>query len=418
MEIAYAEVLRSIKGSPCPWGTVDPPNRLETPNMDFIAGFGNILQGNSLETLRDALKAMTGKRHIFFAPSCRCAIAKILSLLPHKEVVMPAFTCPVVKTAVEVAGKRILFVDIAKNGLNSTSAEYHRYAKPGRVLLPTHLFGIPTDIENICELAKDQGCVTIEDAAAAFGADRGGRPLGTFADFGIFSFERSKRLPAFRGAFIVVNNENILDPSILDRHQIVPTKQKLPVWDITHGLAYNFATIPWLYGRFTLPHLLQKYARRDMDSASTLPLDATFTPYYTKEFHPYQAALVLRALSRWDGIRDHIKRLVSLYREVFRNAPIETFLEPGCDESALLRFPIVFSGRERTEILRLALKRGLYLETNYERPLVDTSEYLNFPNAVWAARNMVLMPLYMGLSTKAAEESAKRVVKIAEEVSN
>jgi len=120
-----------------------------------------------------------------------------------------------------VPGKRIIYVDLARNSVNATSAEYAEAAKPGRILLATHLFGIPTDIEAICELAKDRYCVVIEDVAAAFGGRRNGRFLGTFADFGIFSFQRSKRLPAFGGA-IIVNNDQVACPQM--PHQFVKSR--------------------------------------------------------------------------------------------------------------------------------------------------------------------------------------------------
>ena len=63
------------------------------------------------------------------APSGRAAIAQILSVLPHQDVVMPAYTCPVVKTAAEVAGKRIIYVDCSAGSLNATSAEFEAEAQ-------------------------------------------------------------------------------------------------------------------------------------------------------------------------------------------------------------------------------------------------------------------------------------------------
>ena len=159
MEIAYREALQTVNRRLCSGGTVTPPNRLETRTWDLLSSLMDLGPEDALEALREALRSLTGKRHVLFAPSCRSAIAQVLSFLPQQEVVMPAFTCPVVKTAVEVAGKRIVFVDVAKDSVNATSAEYEREATPGRVLLPTHLFGIPTDVEKVCELPQLQGAV-------------------------------------------------------------------------------------------------------------------------------------------------------------------------------------------------------------------------------------------------------------------
>jgi dTDP-4-amino-4,6-dideoxygalactose transaminase len=418
MEIAYSEALRQVEGNPSPRRTINPPNRLETRNRELLAALRHAGNPNALESLREALRNITGRQHVYFAPSCRCAIAQILTMLPQKEVVIPAFTCPVVKTAVQVAGKRIIYVDIDKHGLNATSAQYAEHARPGRVLLPTHLFGFPTDIEKICEVARANDCVTIEDAAAAFHARRNGRVLGTFADFGIFSFERSKRLPAFRGAAIIVNNDRLVIPERLGSHRTVATKLAMPLRELVVHLVYNLATNPWFYGRFTLPRILRRYAGMSIDSISDSQKDGTDTPFYTRDFHPYQAELVLRSLQRLDGIRAAVARLVSIYRDVFKDTPIHTFGTTGTDEAALLRYPIAVPGADRAGILRMALKRGIYLETNYERPLVEESEYSRFPNSSWAANNLLLLPLYKALPFRAAEHIARQVLEIGEAMSS
>jgi dTDP-4-amino-4,6-dideoxygalactose transaminase len=415
VEIAYADALRGQPARVCPRRTVTPPNRLDTTNRELLVALASSRHGHRLERLRERLRDRTGRAHVFFAPSCRSAIAQILSLLPQHEVVMPAFTCPVVKDAVDLARKRIVYVDCAPGSLNATSAEFAAEARPGRILLPTHLFGLPTDVEAICALARERGCVTVEDAAAAFGARRGGRLLGTFADFGVFSFERSKRLPAFRGAAIVVNNEGLVDPRALDAQRLVTTSDGLPLRELLRSLVYNAATTPWVYGRFTVHRLLASHRARSNDDERESSCLAGDGVYYRREFHDYQADLVLRALARWDATRAHVSRLVAVYRRIFEGTDVRTFLGAECDEAALLRFPVVLPGRQRREILLRALSEGLYLETNYERPLPDPSEAGRYPNAVSAADNMILLPLYRRLSIVAAERMARQLVSISKE---
>ena len=89
-----------------------------------------------------------------------------------------------------------------------------------------------------------------------------------------------------------------------------------------------------------------------------------------------------------------------------------TFDPPNCDDAGLLKFPVACPGRERSELLRSSLKRGLFLEVNYERPLPEDKELAKFPNAVWAARNVFLLPLYARLSTGDAEWIAKEIMEI------
>lgn len=415
MEVAYSEALRDIRGDPSPHCTICPPNRLETRTWDLLAPLLELGNSDSLSALADFLRRFTGRKHIFFAPSCRAAIAQILSLLPQKEVVMPVFTCPVVGAAVEIAGKRAIYVDSAPHQVNSTSAEFAEHARRGRILLPTHLFGIPTDVENVCELGRNQGCITIEDAAAALGTQHNGRPLGTFADFGVFSFERSKRFPAFRGAAIVVNNDKILEPSTLSDGRWISEKHSLPSRDLAFALAYNIATIPWLYGRLVLPRLLRHYASWSGGSDARAADDFLHSPFYTRKFHPLQAALVLRMLNRFDRIREQIRYLVATYVETLRNTSVVTFLPNHYDAAGLLRFPIAVPRLHRPRFLQLALERGIFLETNYENLLAEPAANRDFPNASWISRNMVLLPLYTALSVRNARALAEAVATIAEQ---
>jgi len=412
MEIAYSEVLQGVRNVVTPRRSICPPNRLETRNRDLLAALPKLRDSGTLLDLADFLRRLTGRAHIVFVPSCRAAIFRILSLLPQKEVVMPVFTCPVVGAAVKAAGKEIIYVDSARHNINSTSVEFSVHAKPNRILLPTHLFGIPTDITNISEVARAQGCVTIEDAAAACGAEYNGRPLGTSADFGVFSFERSKRFPAFRGAAIVVNNNGILDPRMLSDEHWKSEHGGALYWDLAFAMAHNIATIPWIYGRFVLPKLLRRYAAWGRTGAVCSAEDPCRSPYYVHRFHPFQAALVLRMLGRLEQIRAHIRLLVSTYVEVLRDAPLITFVPDRYDAAGMLRFPIALEV-DRTRFLRLALERGIFLETNYEALLAESATQGGFPNATWVSRNMVLLPLYTGLSMRNARGLARVVAAIA-----
>jgi dTDP-4-amino-4,6-dideoxygalactose transaminase len=405
----YSVVVRTSGRGILPWRSILAPNRLGTRNRDFLA---SLAHPHALEKLREAMRNLTGREHIFFAPSGRAAIARVLTLLPQDDVVLPAYTCPVVKTAIKVAGKRIVYVDCEANGLNATTAEFAGEAKPSRVLIPTHLFGFSTDIESICALARDRGCVTIEDAAAALGTRRDGRLLGTYGDIGIFSFEKSKRIPAFRGAAIVVNNEKVLNPALLAEWRFAASRPSMPVKELGRGILHNAITKPWFYGRFTLPQILRRYQRQE-DTLNDNELESVKkSPFYSCELHDYQASLILRMLDRLDDIREKIADLVSTYRANLAESTIMTFRPPQCDDGGLLRFPIIFPGRDRKDILRLALREGLCLEINYQRPLVEDSDLPGFPHAAWAARNVVLLPLYTRLSSEAAGRIAGRIKKL------
>jgi dTDP-4-amino-4,6-dideoxygalactose transaminase len=413
MQIAYEAALKPPVTFPRRSATA--LNRLETRNWDLIAALVDFQGDAALEVLRNQIREMSGREHVIFAPSARSAIARVLSLLPETAVVLPAWTCAVVRRSAEIAGKEIIYVDVDRTSLNATSYQFEKVARPGRVLLPTHLFGIPTDIVRTCEIAQDRGCVTVEDAAGAFPARLGNRLLGTFGDVGIISFERSKRVPSFRGAAIIINNDKVFDFAKI-APAASPATRSFPIREVLSSFVHNVGTIPWFYGRVAVPRILREYRSKPVvNQKSTFPATQP-DPFFSQEFHPYQAALITRVLKRIDAIHAHISSLVAIYQNGFKNSSIQTFMPPECDTGGLLRFPIAFPGVERTQVLRAALSRGVVLETNYERPLPDESDLRAFPASLWASNNVVLLPLYSSLSLDAAHRIASDMLAIAQEL--
>lgn len=406
-----------------------PFNVLETRNRDLFAAMAWIFHTDPIEALRRTLQEWIQEEDVFFAPSAECGIAQILSLLPQKEVVMPAWICHGVKTAVEVAGKRIIYVDLGKGRINATSSEYAELARPGRILLIAHLFGVPTDVQAICDLAKSRDCVTIEDAVPAICGRQDGRLLGSFADFGVFSFEQSKRMPAFRGGFIVANNGQLIERNKLETFRVTKTSSVMPVLPITKAFTKNLVTNPWVYRTLTAT-LLQWWplVLRALNAAkghkvapiSTTPTNdvqeakrapstpVPHTPLYTREIHPYQAELAMRMINRINRIGDKIARLASVYDEVLRDSPAATFLPPGCDTSGLMRFPVAFPGKERSRILERASKQRIPLKVLWGEEV----GLEGLPNSLWVARNLVLLPLYTALSERSAGRIAQAIVEI------
>jgi dTDP-4-amino-4,6-dideoxygalactose transaminase len=404
-----------------------PFNVLETSTWDLCKGFGFAFSSSDpIEALRLELSRWLQNENVFFCPSGEAGIGQILSLLPQSEVVMPAWICHQVKVAARLAGKKIIFVDLAKNSINATAAQYAEVAKPGRVLLIAHLFGVATDVEEICALAHRADCVTIEDAVPAIGGYRAGKPLGTFGDFGVFSFEESKRIPAFRGGFIVANNTSLLDPRRLDSHRLVPTKRSMPYDSLAAAILQNVITTPWIYRQFTRrvlplrPWLNQIRRNRANKQARTptpkpaaqpgapQPLPIPQTPYYTREMHPYQAQLALAMMRRIKEIGAEISEIARCYIKAFEGSRIQVHVDPNADHSGLMRFPISVPGKRRSELFRLAQQRGIYLKAMW----TEEESCEGLPNCRWAASNLVLLPLYTALSPASARNIAESLIEI------
>ena len=82
-----------------------------------------------------------------------------------------------------------------------------------RVLLPTHLYGQPADLDPLLDLARRYGLRLVEDGAQAHGARYRGRRLGAHGDAVTWSFYPSKNLGAMGDAGAVTTN----DPELAER---------------------------------------------------------------------------------------------------------------------------------------------------------------------------------------------------------
>lgn len=82
-----------------------------------------------------------------------------------------------------------------------------------KLLLPTHLYGQPADLEPMLDIARRHGLLLLEDAAQAHGARYKGKRLGAHGHAVAWSFYPTKNLGAFGDAGAVTTN----DPEIARR---------------------------------------------------------------------------------------------------------------------------------------------------------------------------------------------------------
>ena len=81
-----------------------------------------------------------------------------------------------------------------------------------KAILPVHLYGHPTDMNPIMEIAKRYNLFVIEDACQAHGAKYDSKKVGSIGDLGCFSFYPTKNLGAYGdGGMVVTNNEELAE---------------------------------------------------------------------------------------------------------------------------------------------------------------------------------------------------------------
>ncbi len=123
---------------------------------------------------------------------------------PGDEVITVPFTFVATVAAIRYTGAAPIFVDIDPASYTMDPSRLERAITPRtRAILPVHLYGQPADMDPILEIARKHNLLVIEDAAQAHGAKYKGRPVGSLADFGCFSFYPGKNLGAYGEGGIV-----------------------------------------------------------------------------------------------------------------------------------------------------------------------------------------------------------------------
>jgi len=131
--------------------------------------------------------------------------ARLSGLKAGDEVVMPSFTYPSTANCILKTGAKPIFADVASEGMNSGIEEIRQKMNGRtRAILSVHYGGLSKDIKELRQMADCQGLVLIEDAAQALGSRAGGRHLGTWGDFGCFSFHETKNFKAGEGGALVL----------------------------------------------------------------------------------------------------------------------------------------------------------------------------------------------------------------------
>jgi perosamine synthetase len=95
-----------------------------------------------------------------------------------------------------------------------------------KAVVLVHLFGRPADMTPIVQLLKARDIYLIEDCAQAHLAEYAGKRVGTWGDFGAFSFQQSKQITCGDGGITLVNR-----PELARRAQLFADKG----WDRRAG---------------------------------------------------------------------------------------------------------------------------------------------------------------------------------------
>ena len=125
------------------------------------------------------------------------------------EALIPSVCWPTSLWPLVQAGLKPKFVDVEVNSLNVNSEKLiSAITNKTKVILLIHVLGNSTNIEKILNIAKKKKIIVIEDTCESLGSKFKNKSLGTFGDFGTYSFYFSHQITSGEGGMIVCNNKN------------------------------------------------------------------------------------------------------------------------------------------------------------------------------------------------------------------
>ena len=129
------------------------------------------------------------------------------------EVITTPFSFIATANSIVHAGADPVFADVEDSGINlSPSKTRAKIGSKTRALMPVHLYGHSSQIDEFRDIAVEAGLSLIEDACQAHGAEFKGRRVGSVGDAGCFSFYPAKNMTVGGdGGMITTNNEELAD---------------------------------------------------------------------------------------------------------------------------------------------------------------------------------------------------------------
>lgn len=374
-------------------GRTLPPAAAPLRFKDIAAGVSVIFEGEAaVRRLEDELKSFYQVRYCFAVSSGKAALALILEALhqihPEKdEVLIPAYTCYSVPSAIIKAGFKVRLCDMAPGTLDFDFERIVEELENPRLLcvIPTHLFGMPADVDRLNRLISLRDIFVLEDAAQAMGGGWNGKKIGTLGDVGLFSMGRGKAFSTVEGGIILTDNDMVgrkLEKQLatIGREGAMDTLRLF-----LNAVALSILIHPRIYW---LPKLLP-----------FLRLGEThFTPSFPiRRLSPFQAGIA----KNWEAKINKLKAARSININKITSYGMKPAGALKGTMPDLIRYPVLAADKEtKKAILRKSDRMGLGISDGYPDSIDGIYELQGllggntFPVAKDIAERLVTLPVH------------------------
>lgn len=202
----------SKKKIPLAWPVIDS----EMKDAAVKALDEKLVMGESVYKFEDEFARYCGTKFAISTGSGTAALSIALQSLgigSGSQVVTTPFSFIATANAVIHTGAEPRFADVENSDINLSPEETRKAMTPKtRAIIPVHLYGHPSRIDEFREIAQEKDVKLIEDACQAHGAEVNGRKAGSIGDAGCFSFYPAKNMTVGGdGGMITTNDEDLAE---------------------------------------------------------------------------------------------------------------------------------------------------------------------------------------------------------------
>lgn len=180
----------------------------------FIANSGDKFYGGpKVREIEKAFCERFGSKHAISVNSATTALHTAVAACgagPGDEVLVSPYTMVASASAILMNCAVPIFVDIDPETYTMNPEEIERWITPHtKAILTVNIFGLPSNLPKIMEIAKRHSLYVIEDNAQSPGATIHGKEAGTIADIGVFSLNYHKVIHSGEGGILLTSNDEL-----------------------------------------------------------------------------------------------------------------------------------------------------------------------------------------------------------------
>ena len=179
--------------------------------------------GPFTKNCNECIEKKTGTGKCLLTTSCTHATemaALLADIKPGDEVIMPAYTFVSTADGFVLRGATPVFVDIRPDTMNIDENKIEAaITEKTKAIVPVHYAGVSCEMDKIMELARKYNLMVIEDAAQGIMSTYKGKALGTFGEFGCFSFHETKNFSMGEGGALLIRDQKYVEEAEIIREK-------------------------------------------------------------------------------------------------------------------------------------------------------------------------------------------------------